>query len=342
MTHPSDDRLDAYLWDPAAPPDASVQRIERQLSPVTFDPAANPLPPGQTSRPGAHATTTPWLHGLMAAAALLLVAGVALAAWRWTWPEGRAWSVAAAPAGTPEVLAVGAPLVTPPSNPALVRIARIGTMRVAGGSALTLRSTSSNRHHLVLERGAVHVRVWAPPFSVAFQTPAGEVFDMGCEFELTVTGDASVVRVTSGWVQLENFSGEAVVPAGASTTMREGRRPGVAVFDDGPQAFRDAVRAVEESGDEGALEQILALARPRDVLTLLQLVQRDTAGAPRLAQRAFELGRPPDPGDLERVIAGDRAALDRWMNSLPLPAPKSGWWWNWRDALPIPGVERSR
>ena len=334
MTHPSDDRLDAYLWDPAAPPDTSVQRIERQLAPVTFDPAAYPLPPGQTSRHGAHATMTPWLHGLMAAAALLLVAGVALAAWRWTWPEGRAWSVAAAPAGTSEELAVGAPLVTPPSGPALVRIARIGTMRVAGGSALTLRSTSSNRHRLVLEEGAVRVRVWAPPFSVAFHTPAGDVFDMGCEFDLTVDGGSSHVRVASGWVQLENFSGEAVVPAGASTTMREGRRPGVAIFDDAAGEFRAAVRELE-AGGAAAVATVVDRARARDVLTLLQLVQRGSEGSGRLAARAFELAPPPDPEALAHVLAGDRRALDRWMNALPLASMKSGWWWNWRDALSI-------
>lgn len=342
MTHPSNDRLDTYLWDPAAPPDAIVRRIERQLSPAAFDPAASPLPLKRAASPARRAPTTRWLRLMMAAAALILVTGVSLAAWRWTWPEGRSWSIAAAPTGGPEELPVGAPLLTPPYDPALIRIARIGTMRVAGGSALTLRSTSSNRHRLVLERGAVHVRIWAPPFSVAFETPAGEVFDMGCEFELTVTGDSTEVRVTSGWVQLENFSGEAVVPAGASSTMRDGRPPGVAVFDDAAAGFRDAVRNVEASGGEASLEQILALTRARDVLTLLQLVPRYAAGSPRLATRAFELSPPDNPADLQRVVEGDRAALDRWMSSLPLPSPKSGWWLNWRDALPFPGGEPSR
>jgi hypothetical protein len=185
----------------------------------------------------------------------------------------------------------------------------------------------------VLEEGAVRVRVRAPPSSVAFHTPAGDVFDMGCEFDLTVDSGTSHVRVTSGWVQLENFFGESVVPAGASSSMQEGRRPGVAVFDDAPEAFRSAVRRLEDDG--GPVETIVGLARPRDVLTLLQLVHRASVGWEQLARRAFELAPPPDSADLERVIAGDRAALDRWMDALPLPAPKTGWWWNWRDALPI-------
>ena len=333
MTHSTDDRLDAYLWDPAAPPDEEVRGIEARLAPARFDPASKPLPYPTVPRATERTTGTRWLRGLAAAAAILIVAGAALAAWRWTWPDGRAWTVAAAPASTPDALAVGAPFATPASEPALVRIARIGTMRVEGGTALTLRSTSSNRHRLVLEHGAVRVRVWAPPFSVAFHTPAGDVFDMGCEFDLTVDSGSSHVRVTSGWVQLENFFGESVVPAGASTSMQESRRPGVAVFDDAADGFREAVRRLEHG--EGQVETIVRLARPRDVLTLLQLVQRGAVGSDRLAMRAFALAPPPDPADLERAIAGDRAAFNRWMNSLPLPAPKSGWWWNWRDALPI-------
>lgn len=333
MTHSTDDRLDTYLWDPAALPDESARRIERQLAAARFDPALKPLPQATGLCAPERTTGTRWLRGLAAAAAILIVAGVSLAAWRWTWPAGRAWTVAAARSNTADALAVGTPFATPDSEPALVRIARIGTMRVDGGSTLTLRSTSSNRHRLVLEEGTVRVRVWAPPFSVAFHTPAGDVFDMGCEFDLTVDSGSTHVRVTSGWVQLENFFGEAIVPAGASTGMQEGRRPGVAVFDDAPDGFREAVRRLER-GDT-PVETIVRLARSRDVLTLLQLVQRDSIGADRLARRAFELAPPPDPGDLERGIAGDRAALDRWMNSLPLPDPKSGWWWNWRDALPI-------
>ena len=335
MTHSPDHCLDAYLWDPSTPPDPSVRAIEAQLAGARFDPASTPLPrETRVPRSAAQRTTgTRWLPGLAAAAAIFIVSGVALAAWRWTWPDGRAWTVAAAPASAPHALAVGTPFAAPESEPALIRIARIGTMRVDGGTALTLRSTRSNRHRLVLEEGAVRVRVWAPPFSVAFHTPAGDVFDLGCEFDLTVDSGSSHVRVTSGWVQLENVFGESVVPAGASSSMQQDRRPGVAVFDDAPEGFREAVRRLEDG--DGAIQTILDLARPRDVLTLLQLVQRDSLGSERLARRAFELAPPPDSDDFARVIAGDRAALDRWMNALPLPALKSGWWWNWRDALPI-------
>lgn len=335
MTHASDDRLAAHLWDPAAPPDDAVRLIEDRLAPLRFDPASAPLRTGIGGVRAARTARTPWMRRLAAAAAVLVVSGASLAAWRWSWPDGRAWPVSAAAAGVPDALAVGAPFVTAPSEAAVVQVARIGTMRVAGGTALTLRSTSSNRHRLVLEAGTVRVRVWAPPLSLAVHTPAGDVFDMGCEFDLTVSGGSSDVRVTSGWVQLENLSGESVVPAGASTVMREGQAPGVAVFDDASERFRTAVRRLEGAKEGAALNDVVGLARARDMLTLLQLVQRGVTGADRLVMRGFELAPPPDPADLPRVLDGDRAALDRWMHALPLPPLKSGWWRNWRDALPV-------
>src|SRR5512145_3076463 len=43
MTAPHDDLDDAYLWDPATPPSAEVQTVERQLEPLRFEPETTPL-----------------------------------------------------------------------------------------------------------------------------------------------------------------------------------------------------------------------------------------------------------------------------------------------------------
>ena len=109
MNHQPDDRLDAYLWDPASPPDDSVVEIERRLMPTRFDPLTHPLPEHSarvdrtfTRR---RALRSRWLP-LAAAAALLIVAGIGFGAWRWTWPDGRAWAIRTA-AGSQDALSVG-------------------------------------------------------------------------------------------------------------------------------------------------------------------------------------------------------------------------------------------
>jgi hypothetical protein len=328
------DRVDEYLWDPAAPPDRQVLAIESSLSAARFDPERRPLQ--LPERRAGSAAGWPLWRSLAAAAALILVAGAGYAAWRWSWPDNRPWFVAAAPAGSPARLPVGSRLDLSAGETALVDVARIGTMRVSGGSSVTLRATASNRHLLSLDRGSVHVRVWAPPFSVVFQTPAGEVRDVGCEFQLEVDGSEVRVRVVSGWVQLDNLQGEILVPAGASSEMITSRRPGVPVFDDAVPGFREAVRRLEAApGDAaGVVDRVAALARPRDVLTLLHLVNRGVPARHRLVEQAAELWPPPNLAIINRVLQGDDRALWEWRDSLPLP-PVKGWWRNWRDALPL-------
>jgi hypothetical protein len=331
MNEHESDRLDAYLWDPAEEPHEDVRALEHLLAGSRFRPTAAPWSAPATIR---RRMFTSW-RPLAIAATVVLALGTGLGIWRWTWPAGRAWTIVSRPASTPDILAVGRTLQVPESEGAVVNVARIGTMRVAGGSAVTLRATGSNHHRLTLERGSVHVRVWAPPFSVAFQTPAGDVRDLGCEFDLDVVETRARVRVTSGWVQLENDVEETLVPAGASSEMNRSMAPGVPVFDDAATGFRDAVRMLEgrRESDQESIERVARLARPRDVLTLLMLIERRVDRRETLAARAAELWPPPNGVTVARIVRGDREALWRWRDTLPLP-PTKGWWLNWQDALP--------
>jgi hypothetical protein len=329
-----DDRIDAYLWDPSAPPAPDVQKIEQRLTPLRQpDPVSTPvwplIVPARRSRRS-------WMIGLAAAASLLVTFGWLAVQWRWSWPAGRAWAVSGTTPAVPGQLNVGSALTLSGSERADVSIARIGTMRVEGDAHVTLQSTQGVRHRLSLDRGTVRVRVWAPPGSVVFRTPAGEVIDMGCEFDLTAEAARSIVRVRSGWVQLENGIAETLVPAGAVSEMTTSRPPTVPVYEDADPSFIAAVRSLQnpDAVDRTeALVTIQRLARKRDVLTLLMLIARHAPGSSELATRAAELWPPPDGVTVNGVIRGDRDGLWRWRDTLPLP-PAKGWLRNWRDALP--------
>lgn len=335
MTDHRDDNTLAYLWDPASPEDPGVRAIEQHLLPLRFDPAARPLK-SVALTPRRRGVGMAWKFA--AAAAVVIATGVGLSQWRFTWPSGRAWSVSSQSSlgpsrSAPSQLEVGGTLNVPSSEQAVVSVARIGTMRVEGGSQVTLRSTQGTRHRLRMDTGRVHVRVWAPPGSVAIRTPAGEVIDMGCEFDLHVEADVSRVQVRSGWVQMANALGESLIPAGASGEMRRELLPGVPVFDSASASFRAAVRQLEWTDDAASLRTVLEAARVEDVLTLLMLIERHAVGADRLAVRAAELWPPPNDITVNRVVRGDRDALWLWRDTLPLPPPK-GWLRNWQDALP--------
>jgi ferric-dicitrate binding protein FerR (iron transport regulator) len=329
----SDKRLDDYLWHAGGDPDPDAAALEGRLSALRFDPAAHPL-----ALPSHAPSRRRSLVRLAAAAAIVAIAGAGAWTWRLSWPAGRAWTLHSSSTAAP--LEVGRIVTLPPAGGAVANVARIGRMRLDGGTSVELRSTTGRRHRLRMTDGRMHVRVWAPPASVVIETPAGEVIDMGCEFVLSVDDDTSVVQVLSGWVQLENGIDEVLVPAGASTAMTAGRSPGVPVFDDAADEFRRGVRALEGGDGGDAIAPIVARARHRDVYTLLQLADRYRFAADRLLRRAAELSPPPDGITIASILRGNREHLWMWANAQPLPPPKSGWWRYWRDALPFWLTER--
>jgi hypothetical protein len=337
-----DERRERHLWDPNATPDPEVRALEERLASARFDTRRRPLVLAPAAARGVVSFAS---TAVLAAAAVALIA-IGLTAywswWRWSWTDGTSWAAeidnAADHSAVRTALAVDRPLQLAPTSSARVDIARIGTMIVSPGSALTLAETMASRHRVLLDRGSVSVRIWAPPGVFAVRTPAGTIRDLGCIFNLTVDAQgASRVRVDTGWVQMDNDYGESLVPAGAAAEMRRLARPGVPVYLDASDVFAAAVRTAQDGGDAAErreLDTIVHTARRRDTLTLLMLANAsatDLKGV--LLERAAQLWPPPSGVSVEAIVAGDRDQLWRWYNSLDVPPVKS-WWRNWRDALP--------
>lgn len=331
MTDTRHDDHNAYLWDRSAPADGDAVEIEQALGNLAFTPAAEQADVFRKTS----ARRRPLATGLLLAASLLITAGVGAHFWRLSWPAGQPWTVTR---GATSSLAVGSTLETRASEDATVRIARIGTMNVRPGSSLSLATTTSSRHRIDLSRGVLDVRTWAPPGRFVVRTPAGDVVDLGCVFQLEVDGGRAIVHVQSGWVQLDNAHGESLIPAGASSIMTADRRALVPVYDDASAAFSAAVRRMETASSatdpSAAVATIVKEARTRDVYTLLTLAARGSGNdRTALVARAAELSPPPAGVSAASVAAGDNDALWKWADSLPLPPVKS-WWRNWKDVFP--------
>ncbi len=327
-----------YLWDRSGPVDQVVADFEGRLRSEAFDPADHPLPmpaPMPVRRPPR------WRPVAVTASAIaaVLVAAVSVwgfHVWRLRWDAGRAWSVNGGGAST---LPQGGALIVGP-RPARIDIARLGVLTARPGTELGLTATSSVRHRLTLTKGEIDVRVWAPPGRVAVHTPAGDVIDLGCIFQLSVD-DAGVAHlaVDTGWVNLQNAWGDSYVPAGASADMRAGSEPQIPVYDDAAASFKAAVRAVEASPASPAahlLRDVAVEARPRDALTLLMLSAvsgLDPASRTVVLERLAIVNPPSRAETVTRTLAGDRDAFWTWYDELPLPSLKN-WWANWRDVFP--------
>ena len=317
---------DDYLWDRSGTPDPEVERLETLLSRYALA-ADVPAKPRRARWP------------IAVAAALIVAIGIGVFALRFRWGTNEAWPIAGF-AGTPTIngrpltrdarFGIGDELRTDAHSSVVVEIARVGELSVAPNSTVTLMQTRGGRHRVRLDRGHVSARVWAPPFTFSVHTPAGLASDVGCAFDLRYDGGTGEVRVTSGWVDFDGETREAMIPAGAVAELSD-QNPGSPYYADATPAFRNALRAYDRG--TGPIAPLLAAARPRDAMTLLHLLER----APRadrgpLFDTLVRLAPPPLGVSRDGVIARDVEMLGDWRRSLGLGTAKR-WWLHWRDAL---------
>lgn len=340
---------DDYLWDRSAPVDDEVVRLERLLSPYAYKPkqvASKSTPMPSVRVP--HARRRARWRIALAAAAVLATLSFGVRTWyqqRLQWPEAQAWQVASVRG---DVLidgrdATGATALAPgkvlETGDGMVRLhaARIGEVAIGKDSRFTLVETRSGRHRVQLQQGRMWARVWAPPGTFGVGTPSAGVWDMGCEFVLTVNaaGDG-VLTVRSGWVQVDNGWSEAMVPQGARVEMDARGVPGTPYDVGASQDFIAALRDIDAQAgtvDEGAVRRLIAASRPRDAISLLSLLTR----RPQLAEGPlFDRVAQFMPADVvvtrEAIRVQGPHALSPWWNTLPYPRVKR-WWVQWPDAF---------
>lgn len=340
---------DDYLWDRRGPADADIARLERLLAPRAWRPRPRPDAPRRQSP-----APRPRRRGRRAAFAVAAVLGLCVLgfqAWyvhRLQWPSAQPWRIAAiegevtmagevlASTGT---LAPGVVLETGAGATARLQVARIGEMVLGGGSRFTLVETREGRHRTRLQQGTLWARIWAPPGAFGVATPAGDVYDLGCEFLLRANADGSgSLAVRSGWVQVEHVSHEVLVPEGARVEFGPRGEPGIP-YDQGASAsFVAALRELHAQGhraepDGATVQALVAAARPRDAISLLHLLQfHPSLREGPVFDRLAEMMPPNARVTREDLRARGRVALAPWWDALPYPRIKR-WWLQWPDAF---------
>jgi len=326
---------DAYLWDRTGAPDPEVARLETLLGTLRHRGTMPALPPqAGAQRRRIAMTARSWLA---AAAVLILLTG---AGWFVATLRSTTWSVRAV-SGVPAVagrnvsergrLGLGEWLVTDGAARARVSVGSIGSVDVEPNTRVQLVTSGGREHRMALERGTIHARIWAPPKFFYVNTEAAVAVDLGCAYTLQVdergTGQ---LRVTSGWVGFEREGRDTYVPQGAVCMTRVDKGPGTPRYEDAPSGYGEALMVLDFGpGDDprraAALDLVLSTARRRDALSLWHLLTRGTPEERiRVYDRLAELVPPPGGVSREKVLAGDRDALNRWWDSLGVEA--STWW----------------
>ena len=297
---------------PAVAREMLIERAPESLW-TDIEAGLNANPPERTeSRP----RRWMWLSAAALAAGL---AAVAVLVTITRHPKTR-WSVQLerAGAGTPGTLAVGDWLVTDRNTTARVDVGQIGEVDVEPNSRVRLLRARPTDNRLSLARGAISARIWAPPRLFFVETPSAVAVDLGCAYKLNVDEHGGgILRVTMGWVMLEEHGGESMVPAGAACHMRPGADPGTPYFEDASAGFVHALERFDFGHQTDALTTVLGQARPRDAFTLVHLLERVSPGErPVIFNRIVALAPLPDGVTREGALAGNRKMLDHWIDNL--------------------------
>ena len=332
---------DEYLWDRSGKPDPEIERLEDVLGRLR-----GPQPPPEW-RPQPKVRAIPVRGAWDARWRGAMAAGIALvlgASWLVSRPVSMGWKIARV-GGTPFVgsspirttgrLAVGETLITDGASRARLNVGEIGEVELDPNSRLRLVRAHRSDHRLALDRGTLHAMIWAPPRWFSVETPAAVAVDFGCAYTLTVEdSDTTTLHVTMGWVGFEQDGHESWVPAGAECITHAGKRSGTPYFVDAAEAFRTALTKFDFGRDAAALDQVLALARPQDALTLWHLLPKTgDAAQGRVYERLAEF-QPPPPGVTRAgVLSGDRQMLDRWWDVLGYG--DSSFWRIWKGPSPF-------
>lgn len=327
---------DDPLWNPEAPADDDLARIQRLLGRYGVRARELPLPAIDVHR-GPRAL--PWV----------LAAGIALALlgggykYRLAWTPGSTWSVLLSEGHEVEKetrLAPGQSLSTARKESATIAVARIGRITLSPDSSLRLVETETGKHRVALEHGHMRARIWAPPGYFAVRADLGEVVDLGCDFDLWKDRNGSGrVFVRHGWVSYRIGTEDILVPGGYALSFADGQAQ-TPLRTDAPAGFVRAVHALEAAisskspGIDEAAQRVAETARDKDAFTLLSMLTRWPSLArtmlyPRLGEA---LGvREDSAGHRRAWEAGDQHAINAWWEKIPRQ-PKQ-WWTNWKDAV---------
>lgn len=230
-------------------------------------------------------------------------------------------------AGTPKIgdsfksekLAVGEFLETDKNSRARVQVADIGNVEIAPNSRVKLVKTKSTEHRLSLEKGELHAKIFAPPRLFIVDTPSAVAVDLGCEYTLEVDekGD-SKLRVTGGFVALENGKVSSIVPAGAAALTKKEKGIGTPFADSSTVELQNALYKFDfENGGSEALEIILKESDLYDALTLWHLLPK-TQKAER--EKVFDALKnkiaPPANVTREGILKLNKKMLDAWWQEI--------------------------
>ena len=313
------DMREDYLWDRSGAPDIEVARLEKLLGQLAHKEFAHKPAPSVPVR-----KTPRTLWWLAAAAVLIAAIAVPLATrgkpsdWRYSTSNEQAKGIR-----------TGHLIQTGDKQEVTLESRSTGELQVDANSRLRLVA-ADNQQRFKLEQGTIHALIWAPPGRFVVDTPAARTVDLGCRYTLHMEKDGvGLLTVDMGWVAFEWKGLESFIPAGAACKTRPNRGPGTPWFTDASPELRAALEQYDEKPGSETLTKALALARPKDAMTVWHLMTRSKGEARGQAYDALaKLAPIASVTTRDAILRGETPAIDAAWNALDLGAVEI--WRNWK------------
>lgn len=324
---------DDRLWQGALPPE--LERVRAAASRLPLPPEPDWDAP-RVRPPSPHAAA--WLRASLAlAAAFVALFGVALIsrdAWRVEAIAGRPTLSGVAFAGR---LAQGGTITTDATSRARLVVPGLGDVTLEPGGCVRRVRGHGEERRLELERGTLHASINAPPRVFVVGTSMGSAVDLGCAYTLTVEDKGKGrLEVTRGRVMFENGGDESLLPAGLWCPLTSAGA-GVPRRAHASDAFLAAVAVTDNPACQADdFTPLLAIAEASDAITLWHLLPRVRGHVRRqVAERIATLIDVPRDVALDRVLALEPAALEKWWNALGVGTLEE---WHGAGGAPKPRV----
>jgi len=304
-------------WDDAG--DREVQRFEALLSVYRCN-----VPAPDFARVVPLRSRRRWKLAVAAAAAIVAIVVASSVFFRPRPNEWRATAVSGSASLPRRALRAGDVIHTDSTSRVHLESRAVGVIDLDGATTVRLIESRNGRQRIALDVGMIHAKTTSPPGVFVVDTPRARAIDLGCEYVLSIArGGGGELRVTSGWVDLTHGYEQSLVPQGASAAIESDGSLTVPVFDDAVPAFHAAIRNHD-------MPTIVALARTRDALTLLNLFRDSTPDERGLLYDRLNQLVPAPPSIT-------RESVRYWM-----PSSTELWWTPVIRASGLQGIKKKK
>ena len=211
---------------------------------------------------------------------------------------------------------------------ARIAVGGIGSVEVEPNTRLQLVA-NGREHHMALDRGTIHARIWAPPSCSSWprRRPRRSISAAPTRCRWMRAATACCGSRTGGWVW--NDGRATYIPEGACLDANGSRTRHAALRRCSVRVRRgaDGPRLCASHGSparRGPRPRALDCAPPGCADRWHLLTRGSREERERVYDRLAALAPPPNGVTRDLVLAGNRLALDRWWDWLGIET--STWW----------------